>query len=502
MRQLATSETTAAAWRRLLGAILFLAVVAGLVIAVQLIPEWQVKRASVRSSAPNPEAKTTPAEVASLQNEMRKTLIQVVGGAFAIIALYFTYRRVRVSEQGHITDRYTKAIEQLGTMTADNKQNIEVRLGAIYALERIAFDSPRDHWTIMEVLTAYVRQSALAPAKTATEEENKVAMAKGPPTEVQAIMTVLGRRRRSRKREKEGQNLDLSRSDLRNVALNQAHLEGVNFREAHLERADFRGAHLEGANFGEAQLERADFTQAHLKEADFKGAQLEGAKFREAHLEGAKFGEGAEFGAAQLEGADLIGAQLEGADFRRAQLKGAYFINAQLKGAEFSFAQLEGAKFLGAHMEEADFGVAHLKEADFKGAQLEGAKFSGAHMEGTDFRGSHLKEADFKGAHMEGAKFSGAHMEGTEFREAQLEGAEFSFAHMEGADFRGAHLKGTEFREALGLNGAQIIRAEDWQNAHFDEAFARELHAASKASQPNRSPTQPAEKGDPQETET
>ena len=103
--------------RRFLGIALFAAILAGLVVAVQLIPEWQVKRASVRLAAPSPEAETTPAEAAALQNEMRKTFIQVVGEAFALIALYLTFRRVRVSEQGHITDRYTKAIEQVGAMT-------------------------------------------------------------------------------------------------------------------------------------------------------------------------------------------------------------------------------------------------------------------------------------------------------------------------------------------------------------------------------------------------
>ena len=97
--------------------------------------------------------------------------LQVVGGAFALFALYLTFRRVKVAEQGHITDRYTKAIEQLGALTAENKPNVEVRLGAIYALERIAFDSPRDHWPIMEVLTAYVRQNAPAPAQDSTKQE-------------------------------------------------------------------------------------------------------------------------------------------------------------------------------------------------------------------------------------------------------------------------------------------------------------------------------------------
>jgi hypothetical protein len=64
-----------------------------------------------------------------------------------------TARTFEVTEQGHITDRYAKAIEQLGSET------IDVRLGGIYALERIAHDSQRDQdqATIVEVLGAFVR---------------------------------------------------------------------------------------------------------------------------------------------------------------------------------------------------------------------------------------------------------------------------------------------------------------------------------------------------------
>ena len=50
-----------------------------------------------------------------------------------------------------MTDRYTKAIEQLGS------DKLDVRIGGIYALERIARDSPRDHPTAMEVLAAFIR---------------------------------------------------------------------------------------------------------------------------------------------------------------------------------------------------------------------------------------------------------------------------------------------------------------------------------------------------------
>jgi hypothetical protein len=65
----------------------------------------------------------------------------------------------RTAEQGHITDRFTAAVEQFGS------DKMAVRLGAIYALERISKDSRRDHWTIMETLTAYVaRTRAVAVA--------------------------------------------------------------------------------------------------------------------------------------------------------------------------------------------------------------------------------------------------------------------------------------------------------------------------------------------------
>uniref|UniRef100_UPI001177ECCC pentapeptide repeat-containing protein n=1 Tax=Calothrix rhizosoleniae TaxID=888997 RepID=UPI001177ECCC len=69
---------------------------------------------------------------------------------------------VKIAEDKQITERFSKAIEQLGS------EKIEVRLGAIYTLERIAKDSPKDHWTIMEILTAFVRHN------DAVEEEDNL----------------------------------------------------------------------------------------------------------------------------------------------------------------------------------------------------------------------------------------------------------------------------------------------------------------------------------------
>jgi hypothetical protein len=257
-----------------------------------------------------------------LENEARKTLTQIILGCFGLVVLYFAWRRVRandrsvwIQQQGHITDRYTKAIEQLGKVE-EGKPNIEVRLGAIYALERIAQDSPRDHWTIIEVLSAYVRRNA--PAPELDKAGNRVNPPTPPRTDIQAVLTVIGRRRRNRKREQPGRLVDLSQSDLSGANLTmEAHLEGALLMDAHLE-----GAHLWGA---------------HLEHAALLGAHLEGAKLQRAHLEGAALH------LAYLERADLTGAHLEGAHLPLAHLEGALLVDAHLEGVDLRGANLERA---------------------------------------------------------------------------------------------------------------------------------------------------------------
>ncbi len=52
-------------------------------------------------------------------------------------------KNAKAAQDKQITERFTKAIELLGS------ENISIRLGGIYALERIAMDSLKDHFTIM-----------------------------------------------------------------------------------------------------------------------------------------------------------------------------------------------------------------------------------------------------------------------------------------------------------------------------------------------------------------
>jgi hypothetical protein len=222
--------------------------------------------------------KLDPKDIAKLESDTRTAMVQALGGIALLTGLLFTWRNLRLTEQtsrhtldlsrkGQINDRFIKAIEQLGAIDQDGGKKLEVRLGGIYALEQIAKDSPDDHhWPVMEILTAYVRENApwqeeeqpsieeTSPSETQPTPSNqlrpKLAL------DIQAILTVLGRRARTYSKG-EDQRLNLARTNLQGVQLRGAHLERADFAHAHLEAAVLWDAHLEGAHFDHAHLEGA-----------------------------------------------------------------------------------------------------------------------------------------------------------------------------------------------------------------------------------------------------
>ena len=182
---------------------------------------------------------TDKASRASLEDQYRRTLAQILGGLALLYGLYLTHRRivateenVRVAQEGQVTERFTRAIEQLG------HQEMEIRLGGIYALERLAKDSEKDHSPIMEVLTAYVREKATKHGKYAKE-------AGKPTTDIQAILTVIGRRKPTDIKSLTD-FLDLSDTHLAGADLSLANLSGVSLFEADLSGASLNGADLSG----------------------------------------------------------------------------------------------------------------------------------------------------------------------------------------------------------------------------------------------------------------
>jgi uncharacterized protein YjbI with pentapeptide repeats len=269
-------------------------------------------------------------------------------------------RTHELTEQGQVTDRYTKAIEQLGS------DKLDVRIGGIYALERVARDSPRDHPTVIEVLAAFIRVHSHEQWPPPEHGNDAIPLRTTRP-DVQAAVTVIGRRDTSSDR----QRIDLTRADLSRADLTRADLSYADLTDADLNYAHLRDARLNGAWLGGARLNDAYLGGAHLNHAGLQRAHLNHAFLVGAHL-----------GHAYLERAQLNVARLNGAD-----LDHAYLDNAQLNGANLGRAHLNRARLINAHL--ADVNLA------------------GAQLRGTDLSGAHLNDANLTGADLTGAKWPG-----------------------------------------------------------------------------------------------
>ena len=248
----------------------------------------------------------------------RGRLLTLGAGLFAAGALVFTARNFTLSrrtfeltEQGQVTDRYTKAIEQLGS------KELDVRIGGIYALERIARDSVRDHPTVMEVLSAFVRDHSHEPwPPPAPDESGAAAPERVVRPEVQAAVTVIGRN---------------ARHDHQRLSLTGANLTGAFLAGQGLSLA---GAFLAGADLAHADLTGAWLTGANLTGVDLTGAWLTGANLTGVDLTGA-----------WLTGADLTGVNLSDVDLTGAWLGGANLTTDTLGAADVASAYLGGARW-------------------------------------------------------------------------------------------------------------------------------------------------------------
>jgi hypothetical protein len=266
----------------------------------------------------------------------RTMLVALGAGVVAALGLYYTHKshqhteklfahtrekdreQSEISREGQVTERYVQAIKLLGS------ENLTERLGGIYSLERIMRDSEKDHPTVTEVLTAFVRDRArpMIPDDSDTPTTR-------PSEDIQAAVSVLGRRP------------EITDSPITNLTVPTV-IDNRIYGLA-LQRVTLPEARFKRAKFGYADLTYADFNRADFSEADLSGVKSRGINLRRANLGQANLSSArlvnANFTGANLANSDLGGSDLSGAMFRGADLTGANLVWAELDNTDFTANQ-------------------------------------------------------------------------------------------------------------------------------------------------------------------
>ena len=272
----------------------------------------------------------------SLSTTLRN-LALVTGG---IIAMLLAVWRSRVSERQSLASQHQADIAQQSLLNERYERGAEmlgsevpaVRMGGIYALQRLAEEHPEQyHIQIMRLLCAFVRKPSGIDETPRTERGRRYPRLRD---DVQAAMVAIAYRN----------NLELE-SEAGNFSL------------------DFYGAYLMSLELNKANLRGADLTNANLEgscltAADLFGAKLSGVNMCRAHLESANLSKVNLYGSPNmswsiLSSADLTGAQIGSADFSHAQLTSTNLSGANISATDFAHARLFNTNLTGVTLGEA-----------------------------------------------------------------------------------------------------------------------------------------------------
>ena len=277
-----------------------------------------------------PESKSTTIRNAGL----------VIAGALALVFAVWRgvlgQRQAKIAQQGLSNERYQKGAEMLGS------EVLAVRLGGIYALQRLAAEHPEQyHIQIMQLFCAYVRNPTgdeQGPVSGSDEDGKPIhKLREG----VQAAMYAIGKRTDACIAIEKAAFFLL---DLRNANLQHSRLSNLNLSYALLGKSNMFGASLYISNLSSASL-----TDANLSDTDLTGVNLSDANLYRAKLSNAVLND-TNLSDANLYRANLSNAVLIRANLSNASLPSANLSKTRSRNSDLSHARLAGANLTGANL--------------------------------------------------------------------------------------------------------------------------------------------------------
>ena len=168
-----------------------------------------------------------------------------------------------IAKEEQIDDKITAANANLGKNDEQSNPLIELRYGAIYAMEEIIKKNPVVHIRIIDTLCTYIRTNSKLKSKSTKEQILR--------EDIQVALTVIGRRgagaggdERLKIERDERYRMDLQGCDLRGALFSRANLRGARFLDSNMSRVTFDNADLSNVWFEDTILNGTWFGNAKM----------------------------------------------------------------------------------------------------------------------------------------------------------------------------------------------------------------------------------------------
>ena len=324
----------------------------------------------------HPEVPTTVSNSETLRN-VGLMIGGVLAFVFALWRGWVAERQAGTAQQSLLNERYQKGAEMLGSDV------LSVRLGGIYALERLATEHPQQyHVRIMKLLCAFARR----PTRD-EDYEIRVAERNANPRklsssreDVQAAIDAIGSRDETRVEIEKSQGFELS---LIEADLSHTRIKGANLS----------GAKLHYANLSNTEIATVDLSQAHLQGTVMKKATLNNVDFTDARAQGVDLSGAMVF----QNGKPLF--DLYSANLSPAQLSDGTQSLTQLFDVDPSGKSIQDAKLDQVRITTSDLSDTHFLDSNLSRARILKSRLSGAEVLRTDMSGAILRDTDLSGTY-------------------------------------------------------------------------------------------------------
>ena len=431
----------------------------------------------------------------------------LLGAPFAIWGVFLKHQSLAVQKEGQLTDRISTMVGQLGadkdikraardgilqTEQADGLKtedrllefegndfpqtdvaeievqplrevtlsvpNLEVRIGAILALERIARDSAqhddgRDHVQLMEILCEYVRSNS-----NSSKPQNYPEPPWKPLPDAPSSSDI--REHSAKYQDRFGQYAIRSKANNWGRTLSEPRIDVILAmkviarRTEEQRRIEVEWQGTSSDHEYESYFATADRISDEIRAMISSGGMWIMLKTLRTTLRREKiYRRGYKI--------DLTGANLQGLDLNNdtqtahtydlsgSILKRCRFEGANLRGVKLVDCMFDGSKFIGANLLGTNFSFSVGNGVDFEGANLASTVMVGSHWHAF-FGGAQLKGACFDLAYVTGDFVEGANLKGATFFGADIRGVTFDRVDLNHVRFDGSNLWRVKFKN---LNG-------------------------------------------------